>query len=176
MQGALWIFHDRQRLVEIGGMLVLEINPVEVFYQDEAAVSQRLVVAFGLDPVPSAQPTRERAWIINLNDCSQDTTPRVSGSTRKINRLQPPRYSWLNNQRCSDQRAAAEAVFRDLAPEDRAWVPVGAPGKPEALTAPVASQFIDLLAQTCAGGNGGIQASAIGRSNCIKRRKIQPSW
>ena len=100
----------------------------------------------------------------------------LCGSTRKINRLQPPRYSWLNNQRCSDQRAAAEAVFRDLAPEDRAWVPVGAPGKPEALTAPVASQFIDLLAQTCAGGNGGIQASAIGRSNCIKRRKIQPSW
>jgi hypothetical protein len=51
MQGALWIFHDRQRLVEIGGMLVLEINPVEAFYQDEATVSQRLVVAFGLDPV-----------------------------------------------------------------------------------------------------------------------------
>ena len=37
MQGALWIFHDRQRLVGIGGTLVLEINPVEVFYQDEAA-------------------------------------------------------------------------------------------------------------------------------------------
>jgi hypothetical protein len=28
--------------------------------------------------------------------------------------------------------------------------------KPDALTAPVASQFIEVLAQTCANGNGGV--------------------
>jgi DNA-binding transcriptional LysR family regulator len=60
---------------------------------------------------------------------------------------------------------AKNVIFRDLAPEDSAWVPVAAGWKPEALTAPVASQFIDVLAQTCAGGSGEIQASAIGRSN-----------
>jgi DNA-binding transcriptional LysR family regulator len=53
------------------------------------------------------------------------------------------------------QIPAKDVIFRDLAPEDKAWVPVGAAWKPEALTAPVASQFIDVLAQTCAGGNGG---------------------
>src|SRR5271168_1320182 len=48
---------------------------------------------------------------------------------------------------------AKNVIFRDLAPEDRAWVPVGAAWKPDALTAPVASQFIDVLAQACANGN-----------------------
>ena len=51
---------------------------------------------------------------------------------------------------------AKDVIFRDLAPEDRAWVPVGAVWKPDALTAPVASQFIDVLAQTCGNGNGGL--------------------
>jgi len=49
---------------------------------------------------------------------------------------------------------AKNVIFRDLAPEDRGWVPVGAAWKPDALTAPVASQFIDVLAQACANGNG----------------------
>src|SRR3984893_8248612 len=49
---------------------------------------------------------------------------------------------------------AKDVIFRDLAPEDRAWVPVGAAWKPDALTAPVASQFIDVLAKSCANGNG----------------------
>src|SRR6202051_469664 len=49
---------------------------------------------------------------------------------------------------------AKNVIFRDLAPEDKAWVPVGAAWKPDALTAPVAYQFIDALAQSCANGNG----------------------
>jgi LysR substrate binding domain len=55
---------------------------------------------------------------------------------------------------------AKDVIFRDLVPEDRAWVPVGAAWKPEALTAPVASRFIDVLAQTCAGyGSFGVGLS-----------------
>ena len=50
---------------------------------------------------------------------------------------------------------AKDVVFRALTPEDSAWVPVGAAWKPDALTAPVTSRFVDILAQTCAGGNGG---------------------
>jgi DNA-binding transcriptional LysR family regulator len=53
---------------------------------------------------------------------------------------------------------AKNVIFRDLAPEDRAWVPVAAAWKPDALTAPVASQFIDVLAQACADGNAGSRA------------------
>ena len=49
---------------------------------------------------------------------------------------------------------AKDVIFRDLAPEDRAWVPVGAAWKPNALTATVASQFVGVLAQSCANGNG----------------------
>jgi DNA-binding transcriptional LysR family regulator len=60
---------------------------------------------------------------------------------------------------------AKNVIFRDLAPEDRAWVPVGAAWKPEALTAPVASQFIDVLAQACANGNGERRASGNARLN-----------
>jgi len=64
MQGALWIFHDRQRLVEIGGTLVLEINPVEVFYRDEAAV------LYGLSPetVSKRQAIRELAVKANVGE------------------------------------------------------------------------------------------------------------
>jgi DNA-binding transcriptional LysR family regulator len=51
---------------------------------------------------------------------------------------------------------AKGVIFRNLASEDRAWMPVGAAWKPEALTAPVASQFIDVLAQSCGNGNGGV--------------------
>jgi DNA-binding transcriptional LysR family regulator len=50
---------------------------------------------------------------------------------------------------------AKDVIFRELAPEDRAWMPVGAVWKPDALTAPVASRFIDVLTQTCGNGNGG---------------------
>ena len=42
---------------------------------------------------------------------------------------------------------AKDVVFRNLTPEDRAWVPVGAAWKPDAISAPVVSQFIDVLAQ-----------------------------
>jgi DNA-binding transcriptional LysR family regulator len=49
---------------------------------------------------------------------------------------------------------AGDVIFRDLAPADRAWMPVAAAWKPEALTAPVACQFIDVLAQSCGNGNG----------------------
>src|ERR1700692_448384 len=49
---------------------------------------------------------------------------------------------------------AKNVIFRDLAPEGRAWVPVGAAWKPHALSAAAASQFIDVLAQACANGNG----------------------
>jgi DNA-binding transcriptional LysR family regulator len=51
---------------------------------------------------------------------------------------------------------AKDVIFRDLAPEDRAWTPVGAVWRPDALTAPVASRFIDVLTQTCGNGNGGV--------------------
>ena len=42
---------------------------------------------------------------------------------------------------------------------------VGAVWKPDALTAPVASQFIDVLAQACANGNGASRASGNARLN-----------
>jgi len=42
---------------------------------------------------------------------------------------------------------------------------VGAAWKPNGLSAPVVSQFVDVLAQACANGNGESQAPAIGRSN-----------
>ena len=50
---------------------------------------------------------------------------------------------------------AKDVVFRNLTTEDRAWMPVGAAWKPEAISAPVASKFVDVLAQVCARGNGG---------------------
>jgi DNA-binding transcriptional LysR family regulator len=50
---------------------------------------------------------------------------------------------------------AKDVIFRELAPEDKAWVPVGAVWRPDALTAPVASRFIDVLIQICGNGNGG---------------------
>jgi DNA-binding transcriptional LysR family regulator len=51
---------------------------------------------------------------------------------------------------------AKDVIFRDLVPEDRAWVPVGAAWKPNAVFAPVVSQFVDVLARACAGGKKGI--------------------
>jgi DNA-binding transcriptional LysR family regulator len=60
---------------------------------------------------------------------------------------------------------AKDVIFRDLAPEESAWVPVGAAWKPNGVSAPVLSQFVDVLAQACAGGNGGSRIPAIGRSN-----------
>ena len=38
---------------------------------------------------------------------------------------------------------ARDVIFRDLAPADRAWVPLGAAWMPGAVTDPVAAQFID---------------------------------
>src|ERR1700724_4618586 len=58
---------------------------------------------------------------------------------------------------------AKDVIFRDLAPEDRAWVPVGAAWKPDAVSAPVVTRFVDILAQTCASGNGGSPACANSR-------------
>ena len=49
---------------------------------------------------------------------------------------------------------AKDVIFRDLAPEDSAWVPLGAVWKPDAVSAPVVSRFVDILVQVCAGGNG----------------------
>jgi DNA-binding transcriptional LysR family regulator len=60
---------------------------------------------------------------------------------------------------------AKDVIFRDLALEDRAWVPVGAAWKPNAVSAPVASQFIDVLAQSCANENGKRRASGSARLN-----------
>jgi DNA-binding transcriptional LysR family regulator len=51
---------------------------------------------------------------------------------------------------------AKDVIFRDLAPEDSAWVPLGAAWKPDDVTAPVASQFIDVLTQSCGNGNVGV--------------------
>lgn len=50
---------------------------------------------------------------------------------------------------------AKDVIFRDLTPKEGAWVPVGAAWKPDGVSAPVVSQFVDVLAQTCADGNGG---------------------
>jgi DNA-binding transcriptional LysR family regulator len=52
---------------------------------------------------------------------------------------------------------AKNVIFRDLALEERAWVPVGAAWKPNGVSAPVVSQFVDVLVQACAGGNGGLE-------------------
>jgi DNA-binding transcriptional LysR family regulator len=60
---------------------------------------------------------------------------------------------------------AKDVIFRDLVPEDRAWVPVGAAWKPDGLSTAVVSQFVDVLAQACASGNGGSRASANSRFN-----------
>ena len=60
---------------------------------------------------------------------------------------------------------AKDVIFRDLAPEDSAWVPVGAAWKPDAVSAPVVSRFVDILAQVCTGGNGESRAPANSRLN-----------
>ena len=49
---------------------------------------------------------------------------------------------------------AKDVIFRELAPEEGVWVPVGAAWKPDGISAPVVSKFVDVLAQTCAGTNG----------------------
>jgi DNA-binding transcriptional LysR family regulator len=56
---------------------------------------------------------------------------------------------------------AKNVIFRDLAREDSAWVPIGAAWKPDAVSAPVVSRFVDILAQICADGNGESRTSAI---------------
>jgi DNA-binding transcriptional LysR family regulator len=60
---------------------------------------------------------------------------------------------------------AKDVMFRDLAFEDKAWVPLGAAWKPDAISAPVASQFIEVLAQSCANGNWKRRASGGARLN-----------
>src|ERR1700693_287036 len=56
---------------------------------------------------------------------------------------------------------AKDVIFRDLCPEDRAWMPVGAAWKPDAVSAPIVSRFVDILAQSCANGNGRSRAVGI---------------
>jgi DNA-binding transcriptional LysR family regulator len=51
---------------------------------------------------------------------------------------------------------AKDVIFRDLGPEDKAWMPVGAAWKSDSLAAPAASKFIDVLAKICSGGNEGV--------------------
>jgi DNA-binding transcriptional LysR family regulator len=60
---------------------------------------------------------------------------------------------------------AKDVIFRDLAPEDSAWVPAGAAWKPDEVSAPVVSRFVDILVQVCAGGNGESHAPANSRLN-----------
>src|SRR6202023_104766 len=60
---------------------------------------------------------------------------------------------------------AKDVIFRDLAPEDRAWVPVAGAWKPDAVSAPVVTRFVDILAQTCGNGNGRSRATANSRLN-----------
>ena len=50
---------------------------------------------------------------------------------------------------------ARDVIFRDLASEDKAWMPVGAAWKRNAITSPVASKFVGVLTQVCAGGTAG---------------------
>ena len=47
---------------------------------------------------------------------------------------------------------ALDVIFRELAPEDKAWVPVAAAWNPNSVTAVVASKFVEVLAETCASG------------------------
>jgi hypothetical protein len=49
---------------------------------------------------------------------------------------------------------AKDVIFRKLIPEDSAWVSVGAAWKPDAVSAPVVSRFVDILVQICAKANG----------------------
>jgi DNA-binding transcriptional LysR family regulator len=60
---------------------------------------------------------------------------------------------------------AKDVVFRNLTPEDRAWVPVGAAWKPDAISAPVGSQFIDVLAQVVPTEMGSPRESGSARLN-----------
>jgi DNA-binding transcriptional LysR family regulator len=55
---------------------------------------------------------------------------------------------------------AKNVVFRDPTPEVSARVPVGAAWKPDGVSAPVVSQFVDVLAQVCAGNGAEDQAGA----------------
>lgn len=58
---------------------------------------------------------------------------------------------------------AKNVIFRDLPPQDSARVPVGAAWKPDGVSAPVVSQFVDVLAQVCA--SNGEKAQAGFKSN-----------
>jgi DNA-binding transcriptional LysR family regulator len=49
---------------------------------------------------------------------------------------------------------AKDVIFRDVCPEERAWMPVRAVWKPDSLTAPAASRFIEVLARICGDGKG----------------------
>jgi DNA-binding transcriptional LysR family regulator len=49
---------------------------------------------------------------------------------------------------------AKDVVFRKLIPEDSSWASVGAAWKPDAVSAPVVSRFVDILVEICAAGNG----------------------
>ncbi len=49
---------------------------------------------------------------------------------------------------------AKDVVFRKLIPEDSSWASVGAAWKPDSVSAPVVSRFVDILVEICAAGNG----------------------
>jgi DNA-binding transcriptional LysR family regulator len=49
---------------------------------------------------------------------------------------------------------AKDVVFRKLIPEDSSWASVGAAWKPDAVSAPVVSRFVDILVEICAAENG----------------------
>jgi DNA-binding transcriptional LysR family regulator len=48
-----------------------------------------------------------------------------------------------------------DVIFRDLCPKDREWMPVAAVWKPDSISAPAASKFIDVLAQVCSNEKNG---------------------
>jgi DNA-binding transcriptional LysR family regulator len=66
---------------------------------------------------------------------------------------------------------AKNVIFRKLTPEDSAWVSVGAAWKPDGVSAPVVSRFVDILVQICATGNG---QSRVSRSKARQARSSLP--
>ena len=71
------------------------------------------------------------------------------------------------------QRAAAEDTCQrcDFPGSDFRGVPVGAAWKPDGVTAAAASQFVDVLAQTCAMENGESHAPEIELKQLGSRQK-----
>jgi hypothetical protein len=79
--------------------------------------------------------------------------------------------AWRRSASRCGRIPAKDVIFRDLTSEDRAWVPVGAAWKPDGVTAAAASQFVDVLAQTCAMENGESRAPEIELKQLGSRQK-----